>query len=254
MQLFHLKRAILLALVQSSSTYAVDVSAKLRGGSNPHIHILAQVEEDSCADLLSENPHACVNRTIFCPFLNNYRPSTASLHEFVSDLEEKGQLNLELGTIGWALLVEGQHGPVHLLEGYAPNLYELDRSPPLSHKGLFQHHFDKFERMADADGYLMAQNLVEIKIEIANEDANSEINKASQIETALLFLGSGGNLDTGKVSLEDVKTFLSGTAVRGQGPINFDTSKKALALQSWSECTESNKVLDCSNANNAMMQ
>ena len=173
------------------------------------------------------------DKVIFCPFLRTYKPGTSSLWEFVSDLHDKGRLDRAAGLLIGGDVTSKQQGLWKALTGSAPDLYKLDQVPGISHADLFQKHVDKLDKTADKDGSLTIQNLVDIKKEIAEEEGCDEIIKSSRIETALLFLGSGGDMETGKVRLVDIKAFLSGTSIESQPDITFDTVKKATKMCSW---------------------
>ena len=171
-------------------------------------------------------------KEIYCPFLKAYRPGTSSLWEFASNLHDKGRLDRILGLLIGGDVTGKQQGLWKALTFAAPDLYNLDKVPGISHDDLFQKHMKKFDEMAK-DGELTIQGLVEIKKKIAEEENCTEISDASKLETGLLFLGSGGDLETGVVSLQAVKTFLSGTVVENQHPINMGTVSKVKKMCSW---------------------
>lgn len=181
----------------------------------------------------SSNMSDAREKKILCPFLNVYKPRTASLWKFTSDLQDHGQLQRSIGLAVGADVTGKQQGFWKALTGHAPDLYNLDKVPGVSHDDLFQKHVEQFEKKAAPDGTLTIQDLVDIKKDIAKLENVEQINDASKLETTLLFLGSGGDLETFKVRVEDIKTFLSGTRVPNQNEITFETSKKVKEKCNW---------------------
>lgn len=165
---------------------------------------------------------------IHCPFLRALQPDTSSLWAFATDLETKGKLGRIEGLgIGFQHVLE-QKGLWAALGGAAPDIYRLDQAGKFSHADLYQKYLSKFDDKA-ADGILTLDDLVNIKKEIAVLEQVAPIARSSKIETGLLFLGAAGNLETGQVSLENVKTFLNGGApVEGQAEVTFGAVKAVM--------------------------
>lgn len=172
-------------------------------------------------------------KEILCPFLKAYEPTTSSLWQFASELQAKGKLGRLEGLLIGFDVVRKQQGAWKAVCGTAPDLYRLDEVPGISHVDLFQKYPEKLDAAAAEDGTIALDDLVSIKKEIAAEEKCSEINEASKIETGLIFLGSGGDPDTGKVPLTSVKKFLSGNPVDDQGDITFSSMKKVADKCTW---------------------
>lgn len=169
---------------------------------------------------------------IYCPFLKAYKPDTSSLWQFASDLSEGAKIGrLESLSIGFDVAAR-QQGTWKALCGAAPDLYRLHEVPGISHGDLFQKYPSKLDAAAK-DGMLTLDDLVAIKKEIAVEEKCSEIIKSSKLETGLIFLGAGGDLDTGRVPLSNVKKFLNGNPIESQDDITFSTVKQAADKCSW---------------------
>ena len=171
-------------------------------------------------------------KEIYCPFLKAYKPTTSSLWQFASDLQAKGKLGRLEGLLIGFDVVAKQQGTWKAISGAAPDLYRLDEVPGISHADLFQKYASKLDAAAK-DEILTISNLVAIKKEIAEEEKCPEIIKSSKIETGLIFLGSGGDTETGEVPLNNVKKFLSGSPVENQGDITFSAVKKVTDKCSW---------------------
>lgn len=109
-----------------------------------------------------------------------------------------------------------QKGLLAVLRHEAPDIYRLREVPGISHDDRYPPFPDDLRTKADpmaVNGRLTLQNLVTLKEWVARE-LNVVPNEASRIETALLFVRAGGNLETWTVDLDD--TF---RPVNGQRPV-----------------------------------
>jgi hypothetical protein len=99
--------------------------------------------------------------------------------------------------------------------GNPPDIYRLEQIPGVSHEDLFHNYFDatlyRIDEAKDADGMIMLQDLVNIKKWIVEQERMqiSEMLGSSKSETGLVFLASGGDLDTQKVSGDEVIKILN---------------------------------------------
>lgn len=165
--------------------------------------------------ITTPDPPESGNRPILCPFLAMNPPDTTNLWTFVRGCVENGQ------AYGMALFVATmvtyrQKGLMAVLRHEAPDIYRLHEVPGVSHEDLYQNYIPELQALADTmatDGQLTLQNLVEMKEWVATQ-VGVVPNEASRIETALLFVRSGGDMETWTVDRDDVFRLLSGQKPR----------------------------------------
>lgn len=171
---------------------------------------------------------------IKCPFLAISKPSMESRTAFVNDVEKFG-MDRTMATfvavqVGWQ-----QNGLWSVLKGEAPDIYSLDKVHGVTHCDLFSKYLPELEAMAKAkeiDGQITLQDLVEMKKWVAQQ-VQVEISEPSKIETSLLFVKAGGNLETQKVYTEDVFMLLKGIKPKRDAPINIELLDKSKAIAKW---------------------
>ncbi len=171
---------------------------------------------------------------IKCPFLAIAKPSMESRKAFVDDVEQFGMdrsmAQFVAIQVGWQ-----QNGLWSVIKGEAPNIYALDQVHGVTHCDLFAKYLPELEQQAkkiDVDGQITLQELVNMKKWVAQQE-QVEISEPSKIETSLLFVKAGGNLETQKVYAEDVFTLLRGIQPERDAPINLDLMNRARALADW---------------------
>ncbi len=171
---------------------------------------------------------------IKCPFLAIAKPSTESRTAFVNDVEKAGMdrfmANFVAVQVGWQ-----QNGLWSVIKGEAPDIYSLDKVHGVSHCDLFSKFLPELEEMVktkEIDGQITLQDLVEMKKWVAKQ-VKVEISEPSKIETSLLFVKAGGNLETQKVYTEDIFMLLKGIKPKRDSPINVDLLDKSKALAKW---------------------
>ena len=128
-----------------------------------------------------------------------------------------------------------QNGLWSVIKGEAPDIYSLDKVHGVSHCDLFSEFLPELEEMAktkEIDGQITLQDLVEMKKWVAKQ-VQVEISEPSKIETSLLFVKAGGNLETQKVYTEDVFMLLKGIKPKRDSPINVELLDKSKALAKW---------------------
>ncbi|HMO40171.1 MAG TPA: hypothetical protein PKE17_12230 [Saprospiraceae bacterium] len=171
---------------------------------------------------------------IKCPFLAISKPSMESRAAFVNDVEKFG-MDRTMATfvaiqVGWQ-----QKGLWAIIKGKAPDIYALDQVHGVTHCDLFSKFIPELEEMVKAkeiDGQITLQDLVEMKKWVAQQ-VQVEISEPSKIETSLLFVKAGGNLETQKVYTEDVFMLLRGIKPKRDAPINVTLLNKSKALAKW---------------------
>ena len=128
-----------------------------------------------------------------------------------------------------------QQGIRPALRGHAPDLHALDRVPGVSHIDLYNTHRDNVgDRLTEAEveGRMTLQDLVEVKEWIAAMEG-VEVIESSRIETALLFIRSGGDAETGTVATADVLTLLDGAAPAVRGDVTIASLRRAQKTARW---------------------
>lgn len=143
-----------------------------------------------------------VSCEINCPFFKFADPDTSNLFSFVQDSVQAGADGWLIATLsyGAALLQQGIFGTV-------PDLCRLDQIPLVSHTDLFNNYPQQVESMfraaSDTDGMITFDDMVNVKLWVADQE-EVRPNIFSRGEVALLFIRSGGNVDTLQVSAEAV--------------------------------------------------
>ncbi len=171
---------------------------------------------------------------IKCPFLAISNPSMENRKEFVKDVEAFGMDRTMAKFVAFQITSK-QKGFWSALSGDAPDIYSLDHVKGVSHQDLFSKYLTELEEMAKAteiEGQITLQDLVEMKKWVAKQE-NVEISKPSKIETSLLFVKSGGNLETQKVFTEDIFMLLRGIKPKRDAPINKKLLNKSMSLAKW---------------------
>ena len=150
------------------------------------------------------------------------KPRTDNMFTFMADLHRSG--------ISWLFSLFFTVSVTYLQLGYkealalhAPNIYVLKEVTGVTHDDKYVSYMS-FTRQfldnnKDDEGMITIQQLVDLKHECAKKANVEEIIGASKIETVLTFLAAGGDVDSGKVRIEEVWRFLNGK--RPSGEINI---------------------------------
>ncbi|MEM8903034.1 MAG: hypothetical protein AAGF02_04965 [Actinomycetota bacterium] len=128
-----------------------------------------------------------------------------------------------------------QQGLLAALSNRAPAVDRLDEVPGISHLDLYTTSLAAVRRqLADreVDGRVRLQDLVAIKETIAQR-AGVDIIDSSRIETALLFLMAGGDLETGTVAVVDVLRLLDGEATAPGATVDVFKLGRARRAAEW---------------------
>jgi hypothetical protein len=152
---------------------------------------------------------------ITCPFLAMNPPDTTNMWTFTRGCVANGM------DYGMALFVTVQitflqKGLLAVLRHEAPDIYRLREVPGISHDDRYAPFQTELRAMANdmaVDGRLTLQDLVTLKEWVARR-LGIVPNEASRIETALLFVRAGGDLETWTVDLEDTFRLIAGKRPR----------------------------------------
>ncbi|MEM9608337.1 MAG: hypothetical protein AAGA99_13005 [Actinomycetota bacterium] len=128
-----------------------------------------------------------------------------------------------------------QQGLLAALSNRAPDVDRLDEVPGISHLDLYTTFPAVVRRELagrEVGGRVRLQDLVAIKESIAEHAGVTAID-SSRIETALLFLMAGGDLDTGLVSVSDVLRLLDGEAIAPGATVNMARLGRARRATEW---------------------
>ena len=145
--------------------------------------------------------------TVTCPFLAMSPPDTTNMWSFASGCTENGMALFVTVQVTYQ-----QKGLISVLRHEAPDIYRLREVHGVSHDDRYAPYQDELRNQAKdlaVDGRLTLQDLVVLKEWVANE-LNVVPNEASRIETALLFVRAGGDLETWSVGMEDVFRLVAG--------------------------------------------
>jgi len=174
------------------------------------------------------------DETILCPFLAMNPPDTTNVWTFARGCVENGQA-YPMSLIVATMVTYAQKGLLAMLRHEAPDIYRLDQVPGISHDDLYQRFIPELRAMAEVkavDGLIMLQDLVEMKEWVAAHVGVTP-SGASKTETALLFVRSGGDLQTLTVDLADVFRVLAGTWPKADGWVTPSKLNQALNLAVW---------------------
>lgn len=181
---------------------------------------------------------------INCPFLtivrkNNGDKDFESLLSLVSGCS-KNDMQYIMALVATFENVSKQKGMWKALWGGPLDLYALNQVEGISHPDKYGRYLDdtkkQLEERANSDGQITLQDLVDVKKWIATEKEGmmvEQIIDASRNETALAFLGGGGDIETWTVKAEDVMTFFSGIRPEAMSAIRLSDFSKAVAKAKW---------------------
>ena len=106
---------------------------------------------------------------------------------------------------------------------------EFEKVEGVSHTDKYQNYWEKTDEMlagaANNDGVIEFKDLIDVKKWIAEQE-KVEVVKSSKIETTILFLKSGGNLETLEVNKKDVMMMLDGKHPENEAYLSVDLVKK----------------------------
>ncbi|MEM8776742.1 MAG: hypothetical protein AAGF53_17040 [Pseudomonadota bacterium] len=173
-------------------------------------------------------------RAILCPFLAMNPPDTTNVWTFARGCEDNGQ-SYSMALIVATMVTYSQKGLWAVLRHEAPDIYRLDQVPGISHNDLYQNFIPELREMAEMrarNGLITLQDLVEMK-EWVGEQVGVTPGEASQTETALLFVRSGGDPEAWTVELEDVFRLLNGQRPEADAVVTPGKLNQAMDQARW---------------------
>ncbi|MBX9603881.1 MAG: hypothetical protein K2X35_22935 [Bryobacteraceae bacterium] len=185
--------------------------------------------------LTTPEPPDAAGRPITCPFLAMNPPDTTNMWTFARGCARNGM------AYGMALFVTAQityqqKGLWAILRHEAPDIYRLRQVPGVSHEDRFAPFQTELRAMAEkmaVKGRLTLHDLVTLKEWVARK-LSVVPNEASRIETALLFVRAGGNLDTWTVDLDDVFRLVAGQRPLAEAQVTVDNLTRTRNQSKWS--------------------
>jgi len=150
---------------------------------------------------------------ILCPFFKAANPNTSSNDNFIYDLSVAGCDKAFCGPLARGAALYQM--PLQALFGKVLDIFRLDQIPTISHTDLYNNYPEEVTRqinqaITDTSGMIYLQDLVNIKLWVAEQAGVDSPNVFSRGEVIFLFLRSGGDLDTEQVKAANVLTMLSG--------------------------------------------
>ena len=183
-------------------------------------------------DLQENKPDLAIK----CPFLRMAPFDTSNLLRFARDCQKNG-LSLSVALAASARVVVRQKGRVAFLRGEAPDLYRLDEVEGISHKDLYLPYLPEVKTKVQAlsrNGQISIQDLADIKEWIAAQEGVSVI-RSSRIETIILFIRAGGELDSGLIDADDALRMIEGYEPKKSGVVTLDKVKQVAKLITWQD-------------------
>ncbi len=150
-------------------------------------------------------------RPITCPFLAMNPPDTTNMWTFARGCVANG-MDYWMALFVTVQITLAQKGLPAVLRHEAPDIYRLREVPGISHDDRYHPYRDELRPMAEAlavDGRLTLQDLVTLKEWVAKR-LGLVPNEASRIETALLFVRAGGDLENWTVDQDDTFRLIAG--------------------------------------------
>ena len=171
---------------------------------------------------------------ITCPFLAMNPPDPSNMWTFARGCEANG-MSYQMAVLVCMQVTFFQKGLLAVLRHEAPDIYRLREVPGISHDDRYALFQPELRAMADnmaSNGRLSLQDLVEMKEWVA-EQVGVEINEASRIETALLFVRAGGDFDTWTVDMEDVFRLIAGQRPHAETVVTLGKMNRARRQTVW---------------------
>lgn len=170
---------------------------------------------------------------INCPFLRMVQPEADNIFKFASECQEKGDVQYMTAFIIASKIVNKQQGWRKALQGYPPDIWRLDQVEGVSHTDKYQNYLEKTDEMleekANDDGVITFKDLIDVKKWIAEQE-KVEVIRQSQIFTTILFIKSGGDLDSMEVKKKEIMTMLDGKHPENEAHLNLSLFKKGMEV------------------------
>jgi hypothetical protein len=173
-------------------------------------------------------------RPITCPFLAMNPPDTTNMWTFARGCVDNGMV-YRMALFVTVQITYLQKGLLGVLRHEAPDIYRLHEVPGISHDDRYRPFQTELRSMAEGmavDGRLTLQDLVAMKEWVARQ-LDVTPNEASRIETALLFVRAGGDLETWTVDLEDTFRLISGQRPDAEAVVTPDKLTRTREQSQW---------------------
>jgi hypothetical protein len=196
-------------------------------------------QEELSSTASNKSEESKPDTAIKCPFLRMISPDTSNIWRFVGDCHKNGVALLE-AFAATGLVVVRQKGWLAFLRGEAPDLYRLDQVRGVSHEDLYLPYLPQVKAKVQAlsrNGQISMQDLADIKEWIAAQEGVS-VSSASKLETVILFIRAGGELDSGLIEADDALRMIEGYEPKKNGVVTFGSIKQARKLITWSDEAE----------------
>ena len=195
-------------------------------------------QEHSSSTASNNSQESKPDPVIKCPYLKMIQPDTGNTWRFTRDCQKNGMslftaLSISAGTV---ILQKGK-GWGALLRGQAPDLYRLDEIEGISHKDLYLPYLPQIKEKVQAlsrNGQISIQDLADIKQSIAAQKGVSLIG-GSKIQTVLLFIRAGGDLDSGLIDADDALRMIEGYEPKKSGVVTLSAMQRGQKLITWSD-------------------
>lgn len=184
--------------------------------------------------MTTPDPEADDGSPITCPFLAMNPPDTTNMWAFARGCEANG-MSYSMALLVCIQVTYLQKGLLAVLRHEAPDIYRLREVPSISHDDRYAVFQPELREMADGlevDGRLALQDLVAMKQWVARQ-LGVEINEASRIETALLFVRAGGDFETWTVDRDDVFRLIAGQRPLAEAQVTIGKMNTALGATEW---------------------
>lgn len=171
---------------------------------------------------------------ITCPFLAMDPPDTTNMWTFARGCVASG-MDYSMALFVTLQITFQQKGLLAVLRHEAPDIYRLREVRGISHDDRYAPFQTELRPMAAdmaVDGRLTLQDLVTLKEWVARK-LDVVPNEASRIETALLFVRAGGDLEAWTVDLEDTFRLIAGTRPRAEAVVTPGKLDQTRAQTRW---------------------
>ena len=192
-------------------------------------------KEDSSLTASNNGEENKPDPEIKCPFLRMFMPKARNTWQFTRDCQKNGMgffaaFGITAGTVLF------QKGVLALLRGDVPDLYKLDKVKFISHQDLYLPDFEFVEERVKAlsrNGQVSLQDLADIKMSIADK-IGVPVIQGSKIQTVLLFLRAGGDLDSRLIDADDALRMIKGYEPKKSGVVTVWGMARGKMLINWS--------------------
>jgi hypothetical protein len=174
-------------------------------------------------------------REIACPFIRAVDPDTTTWTAFIQDLADGGCSRAVCAPLAIAT-TQAQQGFLNASTFHVVDVTRLDEVPSGTKYSIYPDEVEQRMRQAattNADGMITLQDLVDIKLWVAEQEGVDQPTLASKGETIVLFLRSGGDTGSWKVNPDNVLTLLGGTLPDDESTVGVFNVMRASRKADW---------------------